>query len=181
MGWQVPIQPVAYTPEIATDTTSRSASTTSFVQVSGDFDVPANDAETGSVYKMTLWGTVTYTTSSATPQLEVELFGTTVVTVTLSTSATGTFTFSLYGDVWVIVTLAGASGTVSGAMNMQGATASGVVQLSGFGTFSGVSVNTTADSGFFVNGRFSPAGGTPSLTIDASVYERDGPGAAPLL
>ena len=161
MGWTIPVQPVAYTPQIATDTTQRTVTSGTFGQISGAFSIPANDPSVGSVYKLRVWGVAGANTS--TMSVRPQIFG-----VNLASLASTTAPSSWYAEAWLLVTAIGASGSVLGHIVLLGGTPDIAV-------ISATTVNTTAASTMLIQA--SGTGVGPSITGDGSVYERDGPGA----
>ena len=167
MGWQVQVQPAAYIPQVSTDSTVRTVTGTSFAQLSGSFTIPANDAHAGSVYKLTCWGN--YTVSVATLiTFQPVIFGTSLTTLAtvLQTSTAVGFTL----ETQVMVVTAGASGSIRAYIQF----------VSGCGgaaqDITASSVNTTVSSSFLMNAEWATG---RSISGEASIYERDGPGAFP--
>jgi len=171
MGWSIPIAPVGYTPEIASDTTTRTVNSTStYTQLSGSFSIPASDAEAGSVYKLTGWGT-TSGNAGGSPNLATEIFNTQLTTVSPDIAQTSVV-YDVVIETWIIVTAAGASGSVNGMIYCLGG--GGTQTLFALAVIPPTAVNTTVASDFLIACAPSAAG----ITMNASVYERDGPGAS---
>ena len=172
MGWTIPVQPVAYTPQVSTDTTSRTVTDPNTGQVSGSFTVPANDAQVGSVYKLRAWGTSTVT-GAGNDTWTPHIFG---VALTNATPSSLVITQPWIAETWLIITVAGAAGRVQGNLELT-IIQSGGTQASPFlVNIPSTAVNTTAASQFFFNVTVSSGVGD-TVTGLASVYERDGPGA----
>jgi hypothetical protein len=175
MGWTIPVQPVAYTPQIATDTTPRTAGSTSPTQVSGSFSIPANDAAVGSVYILIGWSSGNHPSGSYTALLQPQIFGVTLSGVDPWNLGVGSFAPDFLVQVYLIVTATGVSGSISGTIaTQQGAGATGNNSIA---SIPATTVNTTVATTFQLLGSFSSVAASPTMTMNGSIYERDGPGA----
>jgi hypothetical protein len=178
MGWTIPVQPTAYTPQIATDATGRTITTIGPVQFSAAYSVPANDPQVGSVYILLGWGTVNHTASCA-PLIAPQIFGTTLTGVdpTIGGGGAGSYTVDFMVQAVLIMTAVGASGSVTGVIQANAAETGTGLSTGNVVIIPPTAVNTTVASTFQFLGSFGSVASSPSMTMNASVYERDGPGA----
>jgi hypothetical protein len=160
----VPAPRPGWTPEIFTDATSRSA-TTGYAQISGSWTIKGSDAVAGAVYKLRFWGSYT---AGSVPAIDIQpvIFGT-ALTALVAAPVSGS-SIGFMADAWIIVTAAGASGSVNGMIASVGG------EFSFLTTIPATAVNTTVPSTFELQAKIS----TGTLTGVGSVYERDGPGAS---
>lgn len=160
------------------DVTSRTVTSTATTQLSGSFNIPANDANTGTIYRLSCGGQGTWGTTAEQANFDFQAGGASAQTMGIAsgTFATGTSVMWEYRQ-YLIVTATGTSGTYCNQMwcsigaSSVGAQVNGP-NLSRNGTAN--AINTTVANTYQVNFFWTagPAGST--ITCNWSLFERLG-------
>jgi hypothetical protein len=160
-----------------TDVTTITSTFAAFTRITNSWPVPADDARTGTTYRLSAWGTGTQGSTAQTLSFELTAFGVTAAGTGFPATFAGAglaFGWNVTGTVQVTATGAGtATIQYNYTVTIKAAGASASSVLSGFGSTS-AGTTTTAENLFF-SVQWGSATGAPTITCEGSVFERAGP------
>lgn len=167
-------------PSTQADVSSNTVTQATTNQLSGQFTVPANDANIGTCYRLTASGFGTWGSTQQQLTLIQILGGTNINQINI-----GATTFAASDPVdWdlelrYIVVTTGSGGTCRAllrvAMNKNSAAVSTTNNVTGVRQAGGVTFNTTVSRTFRVNALWAATTGAPTITCDRTTFERIGP------
>lgn len=163
-----------------TDSTLRSNATTTPTQLSGAFNIPANDAVANTCYRLRLYGTGTTGTTPPLFSITLDGMGATGQASTgwAAAALPASTTFEYWVEAIIMVNTTGAAGSarmfLSGGVSANGRPTTG--QSINFGAANtAVTVDTTTLSQMLIKIAPGSITGAPSINGHASTFERLGP------
>lgn len=163
-----------------TDSTLRSNATTTPTQISGAFNIPANDAVANTCYRLRLYGTGTTGTTPPLFSITLDGMGATGQASTgwAAAALPASTTFEYWVEAIIMVNTTGAAGSarmfLSGGVSANGRPTTG--QSINFGAANtSVTVDTTTLSQMLIKIAPGSTTGAPSINGHTSTFERLGP------
>ena len=157
----------------AADVTSFTVTGTGFSAITKSWTIPANDAQVGTVYRITMWGRGTQ--GSTQQQLKMHGFGGNAQVTTTTGFVGASLGFGWRAVSELIITGTGAGGT--GHATFQLTVGNGGATPNFFATAStatGVTLDTTILNSFVPAAAWGSTTGSPTVTCEGSYFERLG-------
>lgn len=170
-------------PITQTDTTSTTVTQASTTLLSGQFPVPANDANPGTTYRLTCSGNGQQGSTLQQLTLIQQIGGTNVNQINIAGTGNGALAASDPFD-WFLqheatITATGSSGTMRVvlivAISKNNAAANNGNNIVGVRQSGGVAIDTTVSRNFQLNALWAATTGAPTITCTRTTFERVGP------
>lgn len=165
-----------------TSTASNAVTGTGATQLGATFTIPAGDANVGTVYRYKCSGTgIQATTTAVSPTIITSLASTNVNQIVFTAgqgiAAGNHFDWELEITLEVITTGSGGTcrTTMSMTMNVNSAGVSTSNMVRGVRQATAVAINTTVSNTLQLNGQWSSATNSPTITGNMTTFERLGP------
>ena len=164
-------------PSTKTDTSSNTVTQATTTQLSGQFTVPANDANAGTCYRLKAAGFGTWGSTQQALTL-IQILGGANINQVLFTNtdfaASDPFDWEI--EMTTIVVTTGSSGTCRGliaaTLNKNNAGVTSANSVRGIRQAGGVTFNTTVSRTIQVNALWNATTGAPTITCDRTTFER---------
>jgi hypothetical protein len=165
------------------DTGNHTVTGTGAAQLSGEFTIPANDADAGTCYRLRCSGTGSQAAGTAVGLTLIESLAGTNINQVLFTGAGGVlsagdpFDWEVTLEIHVESTGAGGTATamLSATINKNNAGVTSTNNGHGVRDATGVAFDTTSDRTFRLNASWASTTGSPTITGHRTTFERIGP------
>ncbi len=163
-------------PATQSDATTFTIIGTGAAQASKTWTIAANDANAGTVYRLTVWGFGTEGSTAQNLNVGISLNGAVIRTSILAAvTASGSLRFRCVIDLHIVTTGAGGTADVNGLANWSTTGAAAAVSASanvGSGAAGGEAFNTTVSNTLRLSLSWSSTTGAPTITTIGSTFER---------
>lgn len=165
------------------DTNAHTIIATTFTDLSSVYQIPAGDAQSGTAYRLSIFGNGTWGSTQQVLTFTTALAGTAIGTAPAiaSTALSASAAFDFDVSVLLICVTPGSSGTwaarVSGQVNetanalLPATAADNTIGLTGC-THTAVTQNTTIANNLSIQAKWASATGAPTLTCNGTLFEK---------